>query len=154
MVRSLRAAVPELTVSTDVITGFPGETEEDHLSTVQLIEELRPNIVNVTRFSPRPGTVAERMGSQVPSWVSKERSRELTALRFHISSQINSSKVGREYPVLINERGKGKSVMARTGDYLPVVIKEELPLWRRVKVRITAAASTHLYGEVLQDMEN
>lgn len=149
MVGTLRGAVPELTVSTDVITGFPGETEDDHQATVRLLEELRPNIVNVTRFSPRPGTVAERMGSQVPGWISKERSRELTALRFRISSEINASKVGREYAVLIDERGKGNSVMARTDDYLPVVIKGELPLWKRVKVRITAAASTHLYGKLL-----
>ena len=54
------------------------------------MEELRPNIINVTRFSPRPGTVAEGMEDQVPGWVSKERSRELTALRFRISSQINA----------------------------------------------------------------
>jgi tRNA A37 methylthiotransferase MiaB len=150
----MRRAVPELTLSTDVITGFPGETQQDHQATVELMEELRPNIINVTRFSPRPGTVAEGMGGKVPGWMSKERSRELTALRFRISSLINASKVGREYSVLIDERGKGSSVMARTDDYLPVVIMGEHALWQRVRVKITAAASTHLYGVVVTDMEN
>ncbi len=58
------------------------------------MERLRPNIINVTRFSRRPGTVADTMKGQVAGWVSKERSRELTRLRFRISSEINASKVG------------------------------------------------------------
>ncbi|MDD1772923.1 MAG: tRNA (N(6)-L-threonylcarbamoyladenosine(37)-C(2))-methylthiotransferase [Methanomassiliicoccales archaeon] len=154
LVRRMRKAVPELTLSTDVITGFPGETAEDHRSTVQLIERLRPNIVNVTRFSARPGTVADTMKGQVVGWRSKERSRELTALRFRISAEINTAKVGRTYSVLIDEMGKGKSVMARTDDYLPVVISGEHELWQRVTVRIIDSAPTHLYGEIARDMEN
>ena len=154
MVRRMRGAVPELTLSTDIITGFPGETGEDHRSTVQLVERLRPNIVNVTRFSARPGTVADTMKDQVVGWRSKERSRELTALRFRISAEINTAKVGRTYPVLIDEKGKGRSVMARTDDYLPVVIRGEHELWQRVKVRIIDSTPTHLYGEIVRDMEN
>jgi tRNA A37 methylthiotransferase MiaB len=94
------------------------------------------------------------MKMQVPGWISKERSRELTALRFRISSQINTSKLGREYSVLIDEQGKGSSMMARTDDYLPVVIMGEHDLWQRVRVKVTAAAPTHLYGVILADMEN
>ncbi|HQN76452.1 MAG TPA: tRNA (N(6)-L-threonylcarbamoyladenosine(37)-C(2))-methylthiotransferase [Methanomassiliicoccales archaeon] len=154
MVRRLRSSLPELTLSTDVITGFPGETEEDHHRTVELMEQLRPNIINVTRFSRRQGTVADGMKGQVPGWVSKERSRELTRLRFRISSEINASKVGRVYSVLIDEKGKGSSVMARTDDYLPVVIKGDHELWRRVNVKITGHASTHLYGVIVPGMEN
>ncbi|HOE52735.1 MAG TPA: tRNA (N(6)-L-threonylcarbamoyladenosine(37)-C(2))-methylthiotransferase [Methanomassiliicoccales archaeon] len=153
MVRRMRSAVPELTLSTDVITGFPGETDEDHRATVALMEALRPNIINVTRFSPRPGTVAAAMKGQVPGWVAKERSRELTRLRFRISSEINASKVGRTYSALVDERGKGESVMARTDDYLPVVLRGEHRLWQRVNVRITGHAPTHLYG-VVQRMED
>ncbi len=154
MVRRMRSSLPELTLSTDVITGFPSETESDHRSTVELMERLRPNIINVTRFSRRPGTVADGMKGQVPGWVSKERSRELTRLRFRISSEINASKVGRTYSVLIDEKGKGCSVMARTDDYLPVVIKGDHELWQRVNVRIIGHASTHLYGAMVPGMEN
>jgi MiaB-like tRNA modifying enzyme len=154
MVRRMRSSLPELTLSTDVITGFPGETDDDHRRTVELVEQLRPNIINVTRFSRRPGTVADLMKGQIAGWVSKERSRELTRSRFRISSEINASKVGRTYSVLIDEKGKGSSVMARTDDYLPVVIKGEHELWRRVMVRITGHASTHLYGAMVPGIEN
>ncbi len=149
MVRRMRCSLPDLTLSTDVITGFPGETENDHRMTVEMVEQLRPNIINVTRFSRRPGTVADLMKGQVPGWVSKERSRELTRLRFRISSEMNASKIGRTYSVLIDEKGKGSSVMARTDDYLPVVIKGEHELWQRVDIRITGCASTHLYGTLV-----
>ncbi len=154
MVGRMRSSLPDLTLSTDVITGFPGETEDDHRMTVGMMERLRPNIINVTRFSRRPGTVADLMKGQVPGWVSKERSRELTRLRFRISSEINASKVGRTYSVLIDEKGKGNSVMARTDDYLPVVIKGDHELWQRVDVTITGYASTHLYGATVPGMEN
>ncbi len=154
MVGRMRSSLSELTLSTDVITGFPGETGEDHRRTVELMERLRPNIINVTRFSRRPGTVADGMKGQVPGWVSKERSRELTRLRFRISSGINASKVGRTYSVLVDEQGKGNSVMARTDDYLPVVIKGDHELWQRVTVRISGHASTHLYGVIVPGMEN
>lgn len=154
MVRRMRSSLPELTLSTDVITGFPGETNDDHLNTVELVEKLRPNIINVTRFSRRPGTVADVMKGQVPGWVSKERSREITRQRFRISSELNASKVGRTYSVLIDEKGKGSSVMARTDDYLPVVINGDHELWQRVDVMITRYASTHLYGDIIHKMEN
>jgi len=154
MVRRMRSSINQLTLSTDVITGFPGETEDDHRRTVELMEGLRPNIINVTRFSRRPGTVADIMKGQVPGWISKERSREITRLRFRISSEINASKVGRTFSVLIDEKGKDNSVMARTDDYLPVVIKGDHDLWQRVEVKITSCASTHLYGAMVERMEN
>ncbi len=56
LVSTLREASPSMTLSTDIITGFPGETEEDHRGTVELLEQVRPDIINVTRFSPRQGT--------------------------------------------------------------------------------------------------
>lgn len=154
MIERMRGAVPEFTVATDVITGFPGETDQDHQATVEFMKQLRPNTINITRFSSRPGTVAEMMDGQVPGLISRERSREMTALRFQISSEINVSRIGREYSVLIDENGKNKSVIARTDDYMPVVIKGDHELWQRVTVKITAAARTHLYGVIVRNMEN
>ena len=94
------------------------------------------------------------MKEQVPGWVSKERSRELTGLRFRISSEINASKVGRTYSVLIDEIRKRGSVMARTDDYLPVVIQGDHELWQRVDVKMTGYVSTHFYGAMVPEMEN
>jgi threonylcarbamoyladenosine tRNA methylthiotransferase CDKAL1 len=79
LVDSFRRSCPKMTLSTDVIVGFPGESDDDHLMTKELLESVRPDIVNITRFSPRPGTKAFSMDDKVPGWKAKDRSRELTS---------------------------------------------------------------------------
>jgi len=148
LVGRLRDAAPEMTLSTDVIAGFPGETDGDHRATVELLRSIEPDIVNVTRFSPRPGTPAHRARDQVPGWVAKERSRELSRLRLEIAGQRNAQLVGRTLEVLITERGKGSTMIGRTSAYKPVVISRPLPLGTIVSARITASAPTHLFGRV------
>jgi len=146
---TLRNAYPDMTLSTDVITGFPGETDEDHRRTVELIERVKPDILNVTRFSPRPGTPAAKAANQVVGWKSKERSRELTRLRFKISSRPNEGMLGRAERVLVTEGGKQGSVIARTPAYKPVVLHEALDLGQFVSVEIVGSAATHLFGRPL-----
>jgi threonylcarbamoyladenosine tRNA methylthiotransferase CDKAL1 len=149
LVARLRAASPSMTLSTDVITGFPGETEDDHRATVELLRSVRPDIVNVTRFSPRQGTPAARAKNQVPGWVSKERSRELSKLRFEISSEVNASLVGRMENVLVTEEGKNNTSIARTSSYKPVVLPGRLSMGTALEVEIVDSAPTHLFGRVL-----
>lgn len=150
LVMRLRAVCPDMTLSTDVITGFPGEEEEDHQATVELIRRVRPDIVNVTRFSPRPGTAAARARHQIPGWISKERSREMTALRMSIAEEINRRHIGREEAVLVTEPGKEGTMIGRTAAYRPVVVPGALPLGNWVTVRIADAAPTYLLGTVAQ----
>ena len=80
VVNVFRDYYPEMMIVTDVITGFPGETDEDHQETISLLEELSPDLVNVTRFSPRKGTPASKY-DKINGRIVKKRSRELTALR-------------------------------------------------------------------------
>lgn len=141
-----RQEVPELTLSTDIITGFPGESEESFEMTLDLIEELRPDIVNITRFSERPGTEAISLAGKVHGRISKERSRELTKLRFRISSEKNTALVGRRLQVLTTERGKGTSTICRDDSYRSVVIKEQLPLGIRYDVEIVDSTDVYLLG--------
>lgn len=149
LVRRSRVASPSMTLSTDVITGFPGETEDDHRATVELLREVRPDIVNVTRFSPRQGTPAARARNQVPGWVSKERSRELSKLRFEISSEVNSALVGRKEGVMVTEEGKNGTSIARTPSYKPVVLPGRLAMGTVLEAEITDSAPTHLFGRIL-----
>lgn len=149
LVDSFRRSCPEMTLSTDVIVGFPGESDDDHRLTRELLESVKPNIVNITRFSPRPGTKAFTMDQKVPGWKAKERSRELTTLRFEIAEKINESLIGKKELILVTEEGKNGSVIGRTDSYKPVVVKEELPLGEYVMVEITEAAPTHLFGDMV-----
>ncbi|OLD88933.1 hypothetical protein AUG86_05340, partial [Euryarchaeota archaeon 13_1_20CM_4_64_14] len=114
IVRTFRRAYPDITLSTDVIVGFPGESEEQFEASMELIRRVRPDIVNVTRFSPREGTPAATMPGQIVGWKVKDRSRRLTRLRFQISRDGNERFVGREVEVLVTEPGKPGTVLART----------------------------------------
>ena len=105
----------EATLETDIIVGFPTEEEEDFEETLRLIERTRPNVVNVSKFSPRPGTKASRL-PQLPREVVNERSRELSALVKEIVMEENEKLIGKEFEVISVEKGK-----ARTHFYRQVV---------------------------------
>ncbi|WP_400204100.1 tRNA (N(6)-L-threonylcarbamoyladenosine(37)-C(2))-methylthiotransferase [Candidatus Methanomassiliicoccus intestinalis] len=149
LVFELRSYCPEISISTDVITGFPGETDADHKLTMELIEDIMPDTVNVTRYSARPNTPAASFSHQVPGWISKDRSRELTKLRFKISESKNNSQIGKDFSGIVSEIGKPGTMIVRTNSYRPVVICEKLPLGSEVRVRITDSKSTYLIGEII-----
>lgn len=149
IVARFRHAFPDLTLSTDVIVGFPGETDAQFESTLRLVERSMPEIVNVTRFSPRAGTPAATMANRVVGWRVKERSRAMTRLRFRISREIHERFVGREQEALVTEPGKGSTILARTPEYRQVILRESLPLGEFVRVRIDQARPTDLVGHVV-----
>jgi threonylcarbamoyladenosine tRNA methylthiotransferase CDKAL1 len=149
IVDRFRREFPDITLSTDVIVGFPGESESQFESTLRLVERTRPEIVNVTRFSPRTGTRAATMPDQIVGWKVKERSRRLTRVRFRIAQETHDLYVGTEADALVTEPGKEGTVLARTPEYRQVVLHEPLPLGEFVRVRIDVARPTDLLGHVV-----
>jgi threonylcarbamoyladenosine tRNA methylthiotransferase CDKAL1 len=145
-VAAFRRSLDRLTLSTDIITGFPGETDEDHRASMDLVRRVKPNIVNVTRFSPRPGTVALSMKGQVVSRISKDRSREVAKLRFEVARELNRQMVGQRFRVLATEVGKNGSTICRDDCYVPIVVRMTLPLGRFYDVEVKECAATHLVG--------
>jgi threonylcarbamoyladenosine tRNA methylthiotransferase CDKAL1 len=150
-VAAFRRAFPALTLSTDVIVGFPGETEEQFEATMDLVRRVRPDIVNVTRFSARPGTPAASLPDPIVGWRVKNRSRRLTSLRFTLAREIHQAFVGDEVEVLVTEPGKEGTVLARTPEYRQVVLHEPATLGEFLRVRIDAARATDLFGHVVTD---
>lgn len=149
IVYRFRSEYPDITLSTDVIVGFPGENEESFQRTVDLIKEVEPDVVNITRFSPRPFTKAKYMDKKVPTDVAKERSRYLTWICRELSKKRNEKEIGKIHRALVVERGKNNTFVARTLNYKPVVLEEEVSLGSFVNVKITSAESTHLIGKLI-----
>jgi tRNA-2-methylthio-N6-dimethylallyladenosine synthase len=102
LIGRLRTAVPDINLSTDVIVGFPGETEEDFLQTMKLLKRLRFGQVFAFAFSPRPGTPAAKYGDQVSEVVMKERLHRLFELTDQISQGLNQELVGSTVAVLVD----------------------------------------------------
>jgi MiaB-like tRNA modifying enzyme len=144
-----RTKFPNCTVSTDIITGFPGETEEDFTLTLGLVKDIEPDIVNITRFSSRPGTLAMKMDDQIPSRIAKQRSRELTDLRFSIGRKIFQNYIDREVCALATEYRQSGTTFLRTSNYRPIVVDDAMPLGKWYDVRITGQSKTHLVGRLV-----
>jgi tRNA-2-methylthio-N6-dimethylallyladenosine synthase len=108
LVDRIRAAMPGVGLATDVIVGFPGETEAQFESTYHLLEEQRFDMVHVAAYSPRPGTPAERLSDNVPPEEKERRRQAVDELQKSVVSDINAQFLGRNVEVLVEERRKGK----------------------------------------------
>jgi tRNA A37 methylthiotransferase MiaB len=149
LAEKIRSRYPDMSISTDLITGFPGETGQDHLGSLDLIVGLRADTINITRFSPRPGTEAAAM-SQVHGRISKERSADLTVMKNKVEYEINSKLIGKVEKALITETGKPGTMIARTRNYRPVAVVSSKPVGTFIKVEITGCESTYLVGRVTE----
>jgi threonylcarbamoyladenosine tRNA methylthiotransferase CDKAL1 len=149
IVNRFRKALPTLTLSTDVIIGFPTETEEQFKRTIQLIKQIRPDITNITRFSARPLTTAKTMKNRIPTHIVKERSQQITKICSSISLEKNQKQKGKTYTVLVTEKGKHETVTGRTESYKQVVLKEPVALGDFVRTEIIDAAPTYLVGKLI-----
>ncbi len=109
LVDRLRAAVPGIALSTDVIVGFCGETDEQFRETLALLERVRFDTVFAAAFSPRPGTPAARLPDDVPPGEKRRRLNELLALQERIGWERNRAWVGRETEVLVDAAERGRS---------------------------------------------
>ncbi len=108
LVEQIRRTIPEVALSTDVIVGFPGETEEEVQGTRRLLEEVRFDVVHIAVYSPRPGTAAARLPDDVPPPVKERRRRELESLYQAIAAERNARYQGRTVEVLVEGRHKGR----------------------------------------------
>lgn len=147
IVNKFRSAFGDSTLSTDIISGYPGDDEESHERTIKLIEKSRPDIINITRFSPRPFTV-DYSKNQPPSNLVKQWTRDYLDLHRKITQENLERTLGRTESILITENGKGGSVVGRDNAYRPVVLKSSLPLYSRVNVEIVSLGQTYLVGRL------
>ncbi|MCX8154168.1 MAG: tRNA (N(6)-L-threonylcarbamoyladenosine(37)-C(2))-methylthiotransferase [Candidatus Bathyarchaeota archaeon] len=151
LVAAFRATFPEITLATDVICGFPGETRDAFENTLKLIADVKPDVVNVSKFFPRPRTAAAAMQDAfVDAAEVKWRSAEAAKLVKRIALEQNQRWIGWAGEVLVDEKGKVPgSWIGRNFAYKPVVIKsQENLLGKTLRVKITKAFFTHLMGEL------
>jgi len=140
-----------VTLATDVICGFPGETTQAFDNTLRLIGEVKPDVVNVSKFFGRPGTAAAGMPNQIMATEKKLRSTEAAKLAKQVSLERNQRWLGWKGKILIDEKGKiTGSWIGRNFAYRPVAVKStELLLGKTLQVKVTKAFSTHLIGTIV-----
>jgi tRNA-2-methylthio-N6-dimethylallyladenosine synthase len=150
LVRRIRAAQPGLALSTDVIVGFPGETEEEFAETLAVFEEVRFAAAYSFKYSPRPGTPAEKLDDQVPEEVKTERLGRLQALIERHQTEFSASCVGRTLPVLFERLGRHAGQLIGRSPFLQGVHAEAPPefIGRIVPVEISGFGPNSLAGVI------
>ena len=134
------------TISTDVIVGFPSETEEDFEKTVDLINEIRPDMVNLSKYSARPGTEAAEL-DQIEASEVKKRSKVIFDIINKISLENNQKWIGWKGKVLFDEE-TNEGIKGRNFAYKPVVVKEEIKIGQTHIVEILDATTRSILGKI------
>ena len=146
VVNQFREKFGKFTISTDVIVGFPTETEEDFEMTMNLLRETKPDIVNLSRYSQRPGTDAAEM-VQIDVAEVKRRSKIAYELISDISRENNQKWVGWKGQVLFDEEFENQ-VRGRNFAYKPIFVNEEPKIGQISSVEITEATNHSLIGRI------
>ena len=136
----------DFTISTDVIVGFPSETEEDFEKTVDLINEIRPDMVNLSKYSARPGTEAAEW-DQIEASEVKKRSKVIFDIINKISLENNQKWIGWKGKVLFDEE-TNEGIKGRNFAYKPVVVKEEIKIGQTHIVEILDATTRSILGKI------
>jgi MiaB-like tRNA modifying enzyme len=153
IIEAFRAALPQLTLATDVICGFPGETEEAFNNTLRVIGEVKPDVVNVSKFFARPGTSAASMTEGVVGQAEiKRRSNAMAQLARQLSLERNRLWLGWTGTMLVDEKGKVPgSWVGRNFVYKPVTLKSSADLLgKTLTVRVKETFGTYLAGAIIE----
>ena len=154
LIRAIRSAVPGICLRTTLITGFPGETEQDVEEVKDFLREHRFDRVGIFTYSHEEGTSAHDLPDDVPADIKQQRAQEIMEVQQEISCEINQQKIGKTYKVLIDKKEAGRYLGRTEFDSVEVdneVIihsKDKLTIGDFVKVRITKAYDYDLEGEV------
>ena len=151
IVQRLRQIRPDLAMSSDFIVGYPGETEEDFMNTMNLAKEVGFTLSYSFKYSPRIGTPGALMENQIPEEVKTERLSRLQDLLFTQQKAFNEGYVGKVMPVLLDRKGKKESQLLGKTPYAQSVYVEapERLYGHCVEVKIEKASSNSLTGSVV-----
>ncbi len=150
-INKIRECIPNCALSTDLIVGFPGETEEDFNKTVELIKKVKYNSVFAFMYSKRSGTVAERMENQVADDVKNERVNFILSVQKEVAKQALSEMVGKVYRVFVNEI-KGGGYIGETDCGKTIIITNyNGDLQQFVSCKIVEVKDNQVFGEMLNE---
>jgi len=151
LVKYIRDAIPNVSLGTDVIVGFCGETEEEYAQTRALIEQVRFDVVHIAAYAVRPGTPAELLPDDVPADVKEMRRKDLDELQTRIAAEINAPLLGQTIEVLVESHLRGRW-RSRTRNNTLVFFEDEADLrGKLVNVHVTWAGPWSLVGERVRE---
>ena len=144
-IKTIRSIRPDISITTDIIVGFPGETEENFLETLEFVKRIKFTKIHVFPYSRRKGTKADLMEEQVPDLVKKERVKRLIALSNKLEQEYLDSFLNKTVEVLIETSEDNQSI-GHTENYLKVSVNEKIESNKLIKVKIKKRNELTLEG--------
>ena len=144
-VKKIRNSIPEITLATDIIVGYPTETDEDFQKTIGLLEEIKPNLIHLSKYRHREGALSSSL-EEIPHSLMKHRSKKLSEIKEKITNDENKHLLGKVLNILIVQKGSKGGYIGKSDSYLPVVV-DNAEIGTFIKVKITKTTSTYLIGE-------
>ena len=149
IIEELKTMIPDITLATDIIVGYPTETEDDYWETLQLLRKITPDVVNISKFWSRPGTSAAKL-EELPQEEVKRRAKVVTDIFHNISTLQNEKWRGWEGTIVIDEKGKFENQwVGRNYTYKPVIVEGSFKLGDTIDVKIVKTTMFDLRGEVV-----
>ncbi len=154
LVTAARQVMPDVAITTDIITGFPGESEDEFRESLDFVRSMRFAGGHVFTYSPRPGTAAARMSDQIPFETRKERNAQMRHALAEAERAYQTGFIGAVLPVLWESAARlgpnGWEMSGLSGNYLRVNATAPRALWNQITpVRVTGLAEQHLQGSIL-----
>jgi len=146
IISRFREEIPEISIATDVIVGYPTETDEDFEDTLNIIRDIKPDFIHISKYRHRPMTESSLL-PEIEHDIMKKRSKALNELKSDILYENNLREIGKECKVLITEKGSKGGYIGRTNSYKPVIVKEGI-IGSFIDVKIDEATITYLKGIV------
>ncbi|HXH74934.1 MAG TPA: tRNA (N6-isopentenyl adenosine(37)-C2)-methylthiotransferase MiaB [Bacteriovoracaceae bacterium] len=158
LLAKMRKANPEMVITTDIIAGFPNETEEEHAATMQLLEDAQFDFMYAYTFSARKGTKAARMNDVLNDDIRGRRLREILARQMKIQENIRQEMIGKTYRILVEEKHINKGLQKWTGrtscnrlvHFEPLIADQDYQ-WHWVDVTVNSATSLSTQGTLIKD---
>ena len=144
IVHKFREEIPDITIATDIIIGYPTETEEDFNDTVALVEEIKFNLMHLSKYQHREGAISSALDN-IPFEDMKRRSKILSDIKYEILEEENKYLKGSELNALVVEKGSKGGFIAKTDSYIPVVV-QDVELGEFIRVHIDETTGTYLIG--------
>jgi tRNA-2-methylthio-N6-dimethylallyladenosine synthase len=159
LLAKMRKANPEIIITTDIIAGFPNETEEEHQATLDLLEKAQFDFIYGYTYSPRKGTKATRINDVLTDDIRLRRLKEIQDHQSKIQAALRSQMLGKTFLVLVEDKKISKGIMkwsGRTSCHRLVHFEGELPetdyQWHWVNVEITSVTALSAQGKFVSDL--
>jgi MiaB-like tRNA modifying enzyme len=149
IISKFREELPEISIATDVIVGYPTETDEAFEDTLNLIRDIKPDFIHISKYRHRPMAISSSM-KEIDHNDMKKRSKALNELKSKILYEKNKGEIGKIHDVLITEKGSKGGYIGRTNSYKHVVVKNG-QIGSFMKVKIDDVTSTYLKGALLEN---